>query len=177
MILDRIRNTDVKLLRTQLRIFSVLLYVGQIFAAITTLFNFLKFDVAGTMISVYAILFALIYLLYECRLKSMDEKIRRNFGFLYTYKGHAGLNFFMGLLNIGMDSTLGYVFGGLMCFNGCVLFALMCIRPEFKLHDDDDRGGIDIAQQQVTKYLANNPDKVAQIAAVSVSDIRSAEHP
>ena len=147
-----IREKDAKMLRTQIRIVNLVLYVTQIVAAFTTILSFITFDLAGSMISVYAIIFALIFLVYECRIKSMEPALRRNVGFLYSYRGQAALYFFMGLLNIGMNSTLGIIVGALMVCMGVLLLLLMYLRPDFSLRDDKtDKGGMDFVQTQIAK--------------------------
>lgn len=140
-----IRGKDEKLLRTQIRIVNLVLYVTQIVAAFTTMLNFITFDLAGSMISVYAIIFALLFLMYECRIKSMESILHRNMGFLYSFRGQTALYFFMGLFNIGMDSVLGILVGILMITMGILLLLLMYLRPDFTLRDDktDDPGAMD----------------------------------
>ncbi|OQR88716.1 hypothetical protein THRCLA_22809, partial [Thraustotheca clavata] len=114
---SRLANVDKmelpKLLR-YMRVGNILCSALQIFAGVTGFFSFLTLNITGSLVALYVVMFGLLFLLYECRLNSMEQRIRNNFGFLYTYKGRAGFIFFIGFLDFGMGTALGVLAGIVM---------------------------------------------------------------
>jgi len=130
-------------------------------AGFTGFFSFLSLNLTGTLISVYVIFFGLTLFLFECRLKKMEDKIRLNFGFLYSFKGRAGFLFFIGFLDFGLSSTFAFLVGILFCLTSLFNLLIMCTHPEFKSGNDDPTKGYSSGNQEAAKYLANNPTLAA----------------
>lgn len=159
-----------KLLRN-MRIVNIFLSVIQVIAGISGLFSFIRLNITGTLVSLYVIMFGLLFLLFECRLNRMEEKIRRNFGFLYSYKGRAAFIFFIGFLDFGMASDLGYIAGFLMCMNALINLLVMCRHPEFRhgtmSADADPTKGYSSGNAEAAKYLGNNPNMAKKATSIA----------
>ena len=56
-------------------------------------------------------------LAFECRFSSMEPVLRRNFGFLFTYRGRAAFLFFVGCVDFGMNDNMAWLAGLFMCIN------------------------------------------------------------
>ena len=69
---------------------STVAFVILIFTFFSRVFSF---DVSGAIISGFCTIFTGILSLYELHMKRLNNKIRRNFGFLFTYIGRAAFVF------------------------------------------------------------------------------------
>jgi hypothetical protein len=58
---------------------------------------------AEAFISTYLLLFALLLLMFEMNNLRFEEKLRKNYGFLFTYKGRGSFLLLIGLLNLGLS--------------------------------------------------------------------------
>ncbi|KAF0745857.1 hypothetical protein AaE_008362 [Aphanomyces astaci] len=147
----------------------------QIIAGITGLISIVTLNITGGLVSVYVITFGLLFLLFECRLTSMETRIRRNFGFLYSYKGRAGFIFFIGFLDFGMNTTLGTVAGVFMCCNALLNLFIMCQHPEFKSGhisaSADPTTGYTTGNQEAATYLSANPQVAMQAGTFALSAV------
>ncbi|TMW69273.1 hypothetical protein Poli38472_001429 [Pythium oligandrum] len=153
-----------KLLR-YMRISNVLCAILQIIAGITGITSFITLNITGTLVSIYVIMFGVLFMLFECRLSRMETVIRQNFGFLYTYKGRAAFIFFIGFLDFGMDSTLGYLAGAVMCVNALINLLVMCRHPDFKNQlsaNADPTQGYTTGNQEAASFMQSNPNLTAQ---------------
>ncbi|GMF25594.1 unnamed protein product [Phytophthora lilii] len=87
-------------------------------------------DVTEFLIAVYAIVFALLLVCFECHLSVTDNILRPNFGFLYGYRGMATYLLFIGLMDLGM---IGHIFGAiagtLACINACIVIFVGACPP------------------------------------------------
>nr|CCA22603.1 conserved hypothetical protein [Albugo laibachii Nc14] len=167
-----------KLLR-YMRLGNVICSLVQIIAGFVGITSFITLNITGTLVSIYVIMFGFLFLLFECRLSRMETPIRANFGFLYTYKGRAAFIFFIGFLDFGMSSALGYLAGILMCMNAFVNMLVMCRHPEFKATmsaNADPTTGYTTGQQEAASFMSSNPsfaNKASQFAVSSVMGSRS----
>ncbi|KAJ0396144.1 hypothetical protein P43SY_006986 [Pythium insidiosum] len=155
-----------------MRISNVLCSILQIIAGITGITSFITLNITGTLVSIYVIMFGVLFLLFECRLSRMETMIRQNFGFLYTYKGRAGFIFFIGFLDFGMSSALGTVAGVLMCFNALINLLVMCRHPEFKSNlsaSADPTAGYTTGNQEAANFMQSNPALAAKATQFAFS--------
>ncbi|KAF0692917.1 Aste57867_16065 [Aphanomyces stellatus] len=168
-VIDRVRNIDKmetpKLLR-YMRVGNMLCCVLQILAGIGGLASIITFNITAVFVSLYVIMFGVLFLLFECRLSSLEPKIRENFGFLYSYAGRARFIFFIGFMDFGTGGGLGYLAGVIMCANALLNFYVMFKHPEFASGNlssaSDPTAGYAPASQEATKYLQSNPDIAMQ---------------
>ncbi|OQR80792.1 hypothetical protein ACHHYP_17172 [Achlya hypogyna] len=149
--------------------------VLQVIAGLTGLTSFITLNITGSLVSIYVIMFGLLFLLFECRLSSMEGRIRSNFGFLYSYKGRAGFIFFIGFLDFGMSTTLGTLAGVFMCINALLNLFVMFKHPEFKSghmsRDADPTLGYSSGQQEAAAYLSANPNVAMQASTFALSAV------
>lgn len=160
-----------KLLR-YMRLGNVLCSILQIIAGFIGITSFITLNITGTLVSIYVIMFGILFLLFECRLSRMENKIRANFGFLYSYKGRAAFIFFIGFLDFGMSSTLGMLAGILMCLNAFINLLVMCRHPQFKSSlsaNADPTAGYTTGNQEAASFMQNNPAMAAQATQFAFS--------
>ncbi|RLN60747.1 hypothetical protein BBP00_00005803 [Phytophthora kernoviae] len=115
-----------------LRYANVVLAVLQALSGFLGLFNLVVLDITCFFISVYAIIFALLLLAFECRFKHMEPWIRQQFGFLFTYRGRTAFIFIVGFMDFGMEGSLAYFVGMLMCGNALLSLLIMLFHPQFR---------------------------------------------
>ncbi|KAF0720731.1 Aste57867_73 [Aphanomyces stellatus] len=146
--------------------------VFQIIAGIGGVFNLIALNVTGALLSLYVVLFGLLFLLFECRLKSMEARIRTNFGFLFSYNGRAGFIFFIGFLDFGMGSAMGTIAGILMCLNALLNLFIMLKHPEFASgavsKNADPTATYTEGQQAAKSYLQANPEIALQATSFAL---------
>ncbi|KDO20422.1 hypothetical protein SPRG_14360 [Saprolegnia parasitica CBS 223.65] len=171
---SRIKNVDKmelpKLLR-YMRVGNILCSALQIFAGVTGFFSFLTLNITGSLVSLYVVMFGLLFLLYECRLNSMESRIRNNFGFLYTYKGRAGFIFFIGFLDFGMSTALGTLAGIVMSLAAITNLYVMYKHPDFKNVgvNADPTASYATGNQAAQDYLRANPQVAMQAGSFALS--------
>lgn len=162
-----------KLLR-YMRLGNVLCSILQIIAGLIGITSFITLNITGTLVSIYVIMFGVLFLLFECRLSRMEAAIRSNFGFLYSYKGRAAFIFFIGFLDFGIGSALATVAGVLMCLNALINLLVMCRHPQFKSSlgaNADPTAGYTTGNQEAAQFMSSNPElaKKAGMFALSSS--------
>lgn len=94
---QRVKRWDAVTLIKYLRYVNVILAIMQAIAGFMGLFDLVRLDITSFLISVYAIVFALLLLAFECRFNSMEPKIRQQCGFLFTYRGRTAFIFWYGI--------------------------------------------------------------------------------
>ena len=72
-------------------------------AAVRGMPSVFKGHLSEAFISSYLLLFALLLLLFEMNNLRFEEKLRKNYGFLFTYKGRGCFLLLIGLLNLGKN--------------------------------------------------------------------------
>ena len=91
-------------------------------------------------------IFALLLLAFECRFKHMEPYIRQQFGILFTYRGRTAFIFAVGFMDFGMDSSLAYFVGFLMCGNAALSLLIMLFHPQFR------QGTLDVNMDPTATY-------------------------
>ena len=170
--INEVNKMELPKLLRYMRLGNVVCAIVQIIAGFLGITSFITLNLTGTLVSVYVIMFGLLFILFECRLSRMEVKIRQNFGFLYSYKGRAAFIFFIGFLDFGMDTTLGTFAGVLMCVNAFLNMLVMCRHPEFKSTlsaNADPTAGYTTGNQEAAAYLQANPQMAAQASQFAFS--------
>jgi hypothetical protein len=171
----QLANVDKMELRKVLRymrIGNIACSLFQIIAGISGLFGFLMLDIKGSLVSLYVILFGLLFFLYECRLSRMEARIRSKFGFLYSYKGRAGFIFFIGFLDFGINSAMGTVAGVLMCLNSFLNLFIMYKHPDFQGSinaNTNPTASYSTGNSEVASYLRSNPQAAMQATSFALN--------
>mmetsp|Transcript_37278 Transcript_37278/g.116560 ORF Transcript_37278/g.116560 Transcript_37278/m.116560 type:complete len:127 (-) Transcript_37278:102-482(-) len=110
--------------------------------AVIAISNIGEVDPADTVselfICLYMLLFATLLCLHELStlisgLKSLDDVLRRNLGFLYGVKGKAGFLIFVAFLCFGVSNAAGGLAigtGAVMVFQAVVMLAIYLRYPE-----------------------------------------------
>lgn len=130
------KKDNVTVLVNAVRALNVVTAAIQMMAGAGSLMSILYLDVAASLVAVYAILFALLLLLFECRFRATDGFLRQYFGFLYTYRGLGGYLLIVGILDLGMAGGIfGLVAGTAACVNAMIVFFVGCCTPRFSSHD------------------------------------------
>ncbi|RLN10567.1 hypothetical protein BBJ28_00019593, partial [Nothophytophthora sp. Chile5] len=116
---------------------NVVLAVLQALAGFLGLFNLVVLDITveDTDMSLLwglSSLFALLLLAFECRFKHMEPWIRQQFGFLFTYRGRTAFIFCVGFMDFGMEGSLPFAVGALMCANAALSLLIMLFHPQFR---------------------------------------------
>ena len=76
----------------------------------------------------------------------MEPWIRQQFGFLFTYRGRTAFIFAVGFMDFGMDSSLAYFVGFLMCGNAVLSLLIMLFHPQFR------QGTLDVNMDPTATY-------------------------
>ncbi|TMW67998.1 hypothetical protein Poli38472_007670 [Pythium oligandrum] len=166
---QRVKRWDAVTLMRYLRYVNVVLALLQAFAGFMGLFDLVALDITNFLISVYAIIFALLLLAFECRFQSMEPKIRQQFGFLFTYRGRTAFIFCVGFMDFGMDGSLAWTVGALMCANALFNLCIMVFHPEFRnghlTASMDPTATYNGAGDETTQLLNEHPEYAAQATA------------
>eukprot|EP00937_MAST-01D_sp_MAST-1D-sp2_P005740 g5740.t1 len=89
-----------------------------VFSGLAAVVAFISISgVESIFMAFYCVFFSVLLLLFELRLSSLDDTIRTNFGFMFSYWGRAFFIVFMGTLCCALDTILGYIAGSLMFIN------------------------------------------------------------
>ncbi|TDH66000.1 hypothetical protein CCR75_002636 [Bremia lactucae] len=129
---QKMMRMEAATLMRYLRYANVVLAVLQALAGFMGLFNLMMLDITCFLISFYAVVFALLLLAFECRFKHMEPWIRQQFGFLFTYRGRTAFIFIVGFMDFGMEGSLPFFVGFLMCANAILSLVIMLFHPQFR---------------------------------------------
>ncbi|TYZ67898.1 hypothetical protein PybrP1_010144 [[Pythium] brassicae (nom. inval.)] len=125
-----VKKESVTLLVRAVRSLNVVTAAIQLLSGAGSLTSLLFLNVPATLVAIYVVLFALLLLLFECRLRATDAFLRRYFGFLFTYRGLGGFLLMVGILDLGMEGGLfGLVAGCTACVNALIVFFVGCCAP------------------------------------------------
>lgn len=108
---NKVKATRPEKLLSCMRIVNIILSVGVIIVAVSTMAALTGCDdkcarLSFGVICFFAIVFSVLLLLFECRVgNSAKEFIGKNFGFLYTHRGKAILIIFIGTMCFSAIST------------------------------------------------------------------------
>ncbi|CAI5730055.1 unnamed protein product [Peronospora destructor] len=167
-----------KLLR-YMRLGNVICSIVQIIAGVVGITSFITLNITGTLVSIYVIMFGILFLLFECRLSRMETAIRSNFGFLFSYKGRAAFIFFIGFLDFGIGSALATLAGVLMCFNAFINLLVMCRHPQFKSTlsaNADPTAGYTTSSQEAASFMSKNPELAAKAGQYAFQQAANTRH-
>lgn len=90
--------------------------------------------ISEAFISFYLLIFALLLLAFEMNNVRFEEKLRKNYGFLFTYKGRGSFLLLIGLLNLGLANYLfGYIVAGITVFNAVINLLVLHQNPQWRL--------------------------------------------
>lgn len=155
---------STKLLRI-LRVVNIIDGILIGLAGFMAIFNLVTFQPLLTILGIYTMVFGLMLLCFECRFSSVEEKIRGNFGFLFSFNGRAAFIMFIGFICFSLDK-LGVVVGILTEINGLFNWIVIKLHPDFrsgKLSSSDDptalytHGDVE-AQRAAQQYVTEHPD-------------------
>ncbi|KDO19452.1 hypothetical protein SPRG_15357 [Saprolegnia parasitica CBS 223.65] len=173
-----IKEMETPRLLRYMRVGNILCAILQIFAGIGGIASIITFNLTAVFVSVYIIMFGVLFLLFECRLSRFEKTLRTNFGFLYSYKGRAFFIFFIGFMDFGTDDGLGYIAGIIMCINAFLNFYAMMRHPEFKngnlSSSSDPTVGYAAAHKEAQNFISNNPNIAMQATNYAFSQANAA---
>lgn len=138
-----VKKESVSLLGRAVRTLNVVTAVIQLLSGAGSLTSLLFLNVPATLVAIYVILFALLLLLFECRLRVTDAFLRQYFGFLFTSRGLGGFLLMVGILDLGMEGGLfGLIAGCTACVNALIVFFVGCCAPRAS-ESSNNNGGND----------------------------------
>ena len=134
-------------------------------------------------IGAYIILFGCMLFCFECRLKRMEDMVRRNFGFLFSYTGRTIFIMFIATLCLGATnangqvSPIGWVTGIFTFLNAMFNCFVIYQHPAFgnggiSRSADPTKGyksGEALAGGAALTFAQNNPDLAKKAATGAIS--------
>ena len=142
-----------------------------------TLLSMTSIAIAG-----YIILFGCVLFCFECRLKRMEETIRRNFGFLFSYSGRTIFILFIASLCLGTTGDNGISIWGIITgvltflnamFNCFVVYSHPAFRSGAISKDGDPTAGYKsgdaLAGGAALTFAQNNPELAKKAAKGAVN--------
>ncbi|KAF0701063.1 Aste57867_8509 [Aphanomyces stellatus] len=164
---------DTLTLLRYMRYINVVLALFQALTGFFGLFDLAMLNITSFLIAVYVIIFALLLLAFECRFTSMEPTIRRQFGFLFTYRGRTAFIFFVGFMNFGMADAMAKLAGILMCLNAVLNLVVMTCHPSFRSGalrmDMDPTSGYTAGEHEAAEMLKSNSHLAAQAGTYAFS--------
>lgn len=183
--LQKIRETDTKTVVTYLRYANLCNAVCIITAGVVTVVTLASasLDLTTMFIGLYIGIFGCMLFCFECRLARMEEDVRRNFGFLYSYTGRTLFIVFIATICFGATGggenggALGYACGIITFLNALFNCFVIYNHPGF------GKGGIDrsgdpgamyssgevLAAQGAQEAARRNPDLAKKAATGAIS--------
>ena len=158
---------EATVLKTQIRLVSIGLAIGQAIAGIYSMFDFITFNVATSMIGMYAILFAALLFFFELSLTATTTCLKRNVGFLYTPIGSTFYLIFNAFLDLGMDNTFGFVVGLLLLVTASAKILLTTFHPTFASVTTPETKTSDLARQ----VIAAAPPPITADSTIKVVNV------
>ncbi|RLN94440.1 hypothetical protein BBJ28_00006444 [Nothophytophthora sp. Chile5] len=126
----QLRRENSTKLGCYVRVLNLVTACVQLAAGLGSLTDVFSLDVASFLVTFFVVLFALLLLCFECRLRVTDNILRPNFGFLYGYRGMATYLLFIGLLDLGMvGHFFGVLAGAMACANACIVALVGACTP------------------------------------------------
>ncbi|OQR88111.1 hypothetical protein ACHHYP_07545 [Achlya hypogyna] len=157
---------DALTLLRYMRYLNVVLALFQALAGFFGLFDLAMLNITSFLIAVYVIIFALLLLAFECRFSSMEPSIRKQFGFLFTYRGRTAFIFFVGFMDFGMADAMAKIAGVLMCANAVLNLVVIYFHPAFRTGslraDMDPTVGYTAGETEAATVFANNAHLAAK---------------
>ncbi|OQS04668.1 hypothetical protein THRCLA_03118 [Thraustotheca clavata] len=172
---NSLMSWDALTLLRYMRYINVVLALFQSLAGFFGLFDLALLNITSFLIAVYVIIFALLLLAFECRFSSMEPAIRREFGFLFTYRGRTAFIFFVGFMNFGMHDTMAKLAGVLMCSNAVLNLIVIYLHPAFRngslRADMDPTVGYTAGEQEAAQMFSNNQHLAAKAGTYAFSHV------
>ncbi|KDO24964.1 hypothetical protein SPRG_09608 [Saprolegnia parasitica CBS 223.65] len=166
---------DAHTLLRYMRYLNVMLALFQALAGFFGLFDLAMLNITSFLIAVYVIIFALLLLAFECRFSSMEPSIRRQFGFLFTYRGRTAFIFFVGFMDFGMADAMAKIAGVLMCLNAVLNLIVITMHPAFRSGslraDMDPTVGYTAGEQEAAQVFAKNAHLAAQAGTYAFAHV------
>lgn len=167
--MSSINNTSLPAILRIMRFINFLCASGMVILGV---FTFIAFaDFATVITAGYAVFMGLVIVMFECQCGFLDESLRDNFGFLFSFAGRLTFMVFCALLNFGFGIG-GYIVGIAMILAGLFNAYVICAHPEFtaKLGARSDptngsKTAEQLAQERAAQYARDNPEQVASWAA------------
>eukprot|EP00518_Triparma_eleuthera_P012596 CAMPEP_0182480570 /NCGR_PEP_ID=MMETSP1319-20130603/35965_1 /TAXON_ID=172717 /ORGANISM="Bolidomonas pacifica, Strain RCC208" /LENGTH=257 /DNA_ID=CAMNT_0024682081 /DNA_START=8 /DNA_END=778 /DNA_ORIENTATION=- len=132
------------------RVFNVVVAIALMIAAIVTIMTLP--DVGTFFVSLYVCFFGLALCCFETRLSTIENVLRKDFGFMFSSKGRALFLLFVGFLAFSLG-TLGAIVGGFMIADALFNFYVLIKFPEYFVV-----GGQASGEQEAQAYLAAHPE-------------------
>lgn len=172
-------NTSLPTILRIMRFVNFIVASGMVVLAVFTLLTFSDF--AEVVTCAYAIFMGAVIILFECQCGFLDDGLRGNFGFLFSYRGRLAFMIFCALLNFGFGIG-GYIVGIAMILAGIFNAWVICAHPEFtdKLGSSADptkgsKTAEQLAQERAAAYARENPEQVASWAASGANAAASSQ--
>lgn len=108
----------------------------------------------------------------ELNISNLQPRLRRNFGFLFTYKGRCLFVLFAATMTMALANWIGYLVGSVTAANSLFNMYALCVHPVFKkggrLHDADAQAGYDPGEKAVLAYLQSNPELARKAGSAAI---------
>lgn len=164
-----INNASLPTILKVMRLGNFLVAAGMVILAVFTILTLPDWPKFVT--AIYAVIMGLVIVLFECQCGFLDESLRDNFGFLFSFRGRIVFMTFCALLNFGFGIG-GYIVGISMILMGLFNAYVIFMHPEFVSNlgsGSDPTNGSKTAEQlaseRASQYARDNPEQVASWAA------------
>lgn len=164
-----IRNSKIEKAMNVIRVGNIINGAFLIFAGV---WGYIYLTDAAYIIylATYIGCFGFMVMAFELRWKKVENKMRRNFGFMYSPYGRTTFFVFAATLCWAIDLWLPILVGCGTVINAILQCFVFCIHPDFKAYSQvkktDDPANL--PEDEVLHYLKNHPD-VAQEALQSTA--------
>ncbi|KAK8791192.1 hypothetical protein WA171_002141 [Blastocystis sp. BT1] len=161
------------------RALSQLRWINMLLGVIIIVFNI--FGILGNLLNpgvilmnAFSIVFAGILCLYEMQMKKLGQKLRRLYGFLYTYIGRSLYLVFLGTILFTIDAWYNIVLGIIIILDAAYNVLILFCHPAFKNGQrkitDDPTQNYTAGESEITNIMKNNP-ALAQKMLVGASKL------
>lgn len=120
------------------------------------------FDVTSAFFAVYCMMFATLLVCFECNIAACQVKLRKNFGFLFSFAGRTFFLLFTSTISLASGTTMGRILGGLTIINAIFNAVVLATHPAFKKNGklnwlSDPSLGYSSAADEGRMVIQNNP--------------------
>lgn len=121
--------------------------------------------------------FGILLVLFECNTKALRARLKRNFGFMFSFLGRGFFLFFLASLCYISDSGLGTLIAIFTLLNACLNVFAMLTRREFKAGGQlsiwrDPTQNYQSNAASARQFAENNPELARKAAAQAVEVAR-----
>jgi COPI associated protein len=169
-----IRNwSKTKLLRV-LRVFNMLNGLTMIATAILVFFvSIVSISFTSLITSGLVCFFGILLTCLECNILGIAPKLRKNFGFVFSFWGRAVFIVFCGSMVMALSYWLAYIIGGVTMLNGFFNGFVICVHPAFRTGElsatNDPFGGYTGGEEEFKNFLKSRPDLANKVGAAAMS--------